>query len=223
MNNTYFGSLLLVLLVLGCSRSEQQTPGQRQSVSRSSVSTPNVTKAETKPQKPARSPLSNAETDRLAPPVELDAVDMANHHVDVVMHAGEWSGCSLREIIPPQKINRIIRVYDDGFTTEQGPQAQKRYDDLISHLIKSDEKAMDYGLLAQEREIASMIVLTKDGKVYCIEVLHTLLGTGVSAINVSGVGKGARIKVTGQPLPIPPRIDRPRKPIGHIPVSGREY
>ena len=156
----------------------------------------------------AKPPFSGVETNRLVPAVELNEGDLVSHRAYVVMHAGEWSGRSLREIIPPQKVKRIIRVHDDGFTTEHGSQAQKQYDSFISHLIKSNEKATDYGLLAQEREIASLIALTEDGGVYCIEILQALLGTEVSAINVSGAGKGVRIKVTGQPIHTHPRIRR---------------
>jgi hypothetical protein len=222
MNNTYIQGLVLILLLLGCSRSEQQTPGKDQSSSRSLATTPNGAKGKIRPQKPA-TPLDGTDTNRLVPPVELDTADTANRRFQIIMHAGDWSGCNLRRIIPPHDIKRIIRVYDDGFTTDQGLGAQRQYDDLMSHLIESNEKATDYGLLAEEREIASLIVLTKDGKAYCIEVLQSW-GTGVSAINVSGAGKGARIKVTGRPIAMPPPVGSPRRqPVGHIPVSGREY
>ncbi|MGD0899486.1 MAG: hypothetical protein ABR915_16760, partial [Thermoguttaceae bacterium] len=120
---------------------------------------------------------------------------------------------------------RIIRVYDNGFASDDSEDSQERYDSLVSHLFRSEEKATDWGLLAQEGSVATLVIVSKGGEAYMVEVLATGEQVEqVSAINVSGAGKGARIKVAGGPEIAPRPLGRlQKKPFGHSPVTGHEY
>ena len=161
---------------------------------------------------------------RLVPPVELNPRNLANRRFHVIMHAGSWACRSFREIVQPHDVKQIMRVFDNGFTTNDGVNAQERYDNLMSHMLQSDEKATDWGLLAQERDVATLVIVSKGGEVYLVEVLANIFGEQVSAINVSGEGKGARIGVTSGPkISFPPPGHSRQPPFGHLPVTGWEY
>ena len=199
--------VLVVLLPLGCSQN-----------------LPDAARGSGEPgkQEPTSPPDTKA-IGQLVPSVELNATDLADRRFYVIMHAGSWAGRSFSEIIQPHDVKRIIRVYDNGFTSGDSKDAQKRYDSLVSHLFRSEEKARDWGLLAEERHVATLVIVSKGGEAYMVEVLMSW-GSQISAINVSGAGKGARIKVTGGPEITPSPLGQlQKKPFGHPPVTGHEY
>ncbi len=208
---------VLFFLLFGCSRPEQRPPDassvDHPRVANEHVSvnpaatTPDVRMTIATPEKKDAADLRHVSgLKRLVPHVELDAGAWAERHFEIIMHAKEWNGRSFHEIVPPSSIVRIIRLRDSGFASGNDVFTKRRYDALMDHLIESNEKAMDYGWLDLERPVLSLVLLTKDGEPYLLEVLETL-GGRISAINVSGQGKGVRIEVKGfEPNRSPPRL-----------------
>ncbi len=119
---------------------------------------------------------------------------------------GEWKGRRLSQIIQPKEIKRLIRLRDyglcnafrvcvgDGDSQTRDRKIQAGYNALFEGLLKSDQKATDSGLGGNERIIAEVIVVMKDGRVFYVEILETG-GTPASAVLVSGPGNCARIPV----------------------------
>lgn len=118
------------------------------------------------------------------------------------MAAGEWSGKRFNEIVPPNRIHRIIRLAEQGFAHHNNrlPDYEKLvqadYDALVAHLLKSDEPVRDYSLDAQESKAARLLFVTTDNQVFAVDVLRRA-GQDVTAIAISGPGFGARINVKG--------------------------
>jgi hypothetical protein len=201
--------------LLGCSRSDHTAPeasaidhpiaAEEHASPNPAVAMPDVRKTIAKPERTRTTDLRHVpEQKRVLPHVELDAGEWAKHHFEIIMHAEEWKGCTFRGIISPSSVTRIIRLRDDGFTSGDQISAHQRYDALMDHLIESDEKARDYGLLDLESPVATLVLLTKDGKIYLLSALVNILSGRISAINISGHDKGARIEVKGyEPNPSP--------------------
>jgi hypothetical protein len=124
------------------------------------------------------------------------------------MQAGDWSGKMLREIVPPKSLRKIIRSHERGYGSDfnDGSRVacrevvQKDYDDLVAHLFSSKEKATDFWLSAMERITLELVLLSADGGAVFIEVVSDMTGR-ITAVRVSGAGKGARIPVKGRSLP----------------------
>lgn len=110
--------------------------------------------------------------------------------------AGEWLGRRFREILPAAEMARIIRVQGSTFGGETREQMQQRYNGLVAHLLASDEKVSDYRGGPGEGVTDQLIILTKAGVVYVVEVRQGQWG-GVAAVTIKGPDQGARIAVKG--------------------------
>ena len=110
--------------------------------------------------------------------------------------AGDWTGRRFREIIPASEVRRIIRLKGLVFGGETAKQIQQRYDSLLSHLHESDERAGDYLGRPNEAVSDQLLVVTKAGTVYLLEV-RNFRGVRVSAVTIKGPGQAARIAVKG--------------------------
>lgn len=118
------------------------------------------------------------------------------------MSAREWAALRFRDIIPPTEIKRIIRISERGFAHHNNARkdcktlVQADYDALMAHLVASERKVTDLALDAQERCLASLVVLTTTGEIYHLQVLGKL-GQGVSAVTFVRPDRGARIEIKG--------------------------
>lgn len=114
--------------------------------------------------------------------------------------ARQWKGQRFRDIIPAERVHRIICLTEGGFAYHDNglpdyrALVQADYNALVAHLIASDEPAGDRSLLAQEMRGSRLLFVTMDNQVFEVEVL---LENDVSAILIRGAGAGARINVKG--------------------------
>jgi hypothetical protein len=123
---------------------------------------------------------------------EVPAVEMNYNH----MGARDWGGRKFKDIIPPAEIDRIVVLRQFSFGLKNEMLTQSDYQDLISHLLASDGKAEDWGLRATERSSSTLIMTTKTGQIYYLEILSEMYG-GISALTINGPGKGARFELEG--------------------------
>ena len=122
------------------------------------------------------------------PQVELDFSSMG---------AGDWKGKRFNEIVPAHAIKRVIRVTESGFARDFGRSgAQADYDALMARLLNSPSAARDWVVADNEGRLADLLVITRDGEVFCIGVIG-IHGTPSSptGIIVHGKGHGARFDV----------------------------
>jgi hypothetical protein len=115
--------------------------------------------------------------------------------------AGDWVGKRFRDIIPPNRIKRIVRLTEHGFAHHNNSlpdyrsKVQADYDALMAHLIASKEVAANYGLDAREGTGATLLILTADQQIFWLEVL--VQEQEISAVTINGTGRGTRIAVKG--------------------------
>ena len=114
-----------------------------------------------------------------------------------LMGARDWQGKRFTEIIPVDTIRRVVRFRESGFSTRSKVAAdQGDYDALLAHLVDSAETASDWGLSADEATLAKLVILSKDGELFRVEVVGKLGAMRTpSAILLHGKGHGARINV----------------------------
>ena len=122
----------------------------------------------------------------------LPTIEMNYNH----MGSRDWGGRKFKDIIPPAEIDRIVVLRQFSFGLKNEMLTQSDYQDLISHLLASDGKAEDWGLRATERSSSTLIMTTKTGQVYYLEILSEMYG-GISALTINGPGKGARFELEG--------------------------
>jgi hypothetical protein len=123
------------------------------------------------------------------PHVELDFDSMI---------AKDWKGKRFGQIIPADAIKRLVRLRESGFARDVWNQ-QADYDALIAYLMESKETARDWALGGDEGTKAELIVLTKDDKLFQIEVIFA--GPTPRAVFIHGKGAAARIDVKGFKYP----------------------
>jgi hypothetical protein len=129
----------------------------------------------------------------LTPPAEVPHVERDFSE----MQAGGWKNRRFSEIIPADTIKRVVRESESGFARNAGRDGeQAAYDAFLAHLLDSHETANDWALGGNERTMGQLVVLTKGGDLFFIEII----GGGVPArpphaIFVHGKGAGARIEV----------------------------
>jgi|SoiMethySBSTD1v2_1073268.scaffolds.fasta_scaffold2155567_2 hypothetical protein len=112
------------------------------------------------------------------------------------MGARDWGGRKFKDIIPPAEIDRIIVLKQVSVGLKNGILIQSDYRDLISHLLASDGEANDWGLRATESTGPTLIITTKNGQIYYLEIIREMVG-GISALTINGPGKGARFELDG--------------------------
>jgi hypothetical protein len=123
---------------------------------------------------------------------EVPAVEMNYNH----MGARDWGGRKFKDIIPPAEIGRIVVLKQVSVGLKNEILTQSDYQDLISHLLASDGEAKDWGLRATERPGPTLIMTTKTGEIYYLEIISEMFG-GISALTINGPGKGARFELEG--------------------------
>jgi hypothetical protein len=153
----------------------------------------------------AYTPDGLAQSARL-PPVEIN-------------HGGglrEWAGRTLRDIIPPATVKRIVRIRESGFAAHHdnsrpdfSSRVQADYDDFMARLMQSEEKAREWGQDALEGEAGRLIVLTGSGEIYDLEILGRL--GEITVVILRGTDKAARFGVKGVRRPWP-KIQDLRRP-----------
>ena len=117
------------------------------------------------------------------------------------MGARDWAGKRFRDVVPPDRIRRIIRLTEHGFAHHNNglpgylSLVQADYDRLVAHLIASNEAATNLGLDAREGVSATLLILTTDEQVFRLEIL--VREQEISAVIINGVKHGARIAVKG--------------------------
>lgn len=111
------------------------------------------------------------------------------------MQPGDWAGRRFRDIIPPADVKRII-VLSESSNSLRGKDdlTQRDYDATIAELMASEVKAKEVSRDDMEGKLATIILLTKAGQVYRLEILGKL-GTSISAVTLNGPGKGVRLEV----------------------------
>jgi hypothetical protein len=126
--------------------------------------------------------------------------------------AGDWVGKRFRDIVPPDRIKRIVRLTEHGFAHHNNALPNYRsivqgdYDALIAHLIASKDAAANYGLDAREGTGATLLILTADQQIFWLEVL--IQEQEISAVTINSTGRGARIPVKGFRRAVPPGDNR---------------
>ena len=122
----------------------------------------------------------------------LPAIEMNYSH----MGARDWEGRKFSGIIPSAEIDRIIVLRQVSFGVKNEVLTRSDYQELISHLSASDGQADDLGLRATERVGPTLMITTKKGQIYYLEILGEMTG-GISALTINGPGKGARFELEG--------------------------
>ncbi len=115
-------------------------------------------------------------------------------------------GHSLKEIIPPKKIKRIVRIEEsrladrfrkgigDGEEELRDRKIQEGCDAFVQELFNSNEKSQEASLSADEGKLATLLVLTTDYRLFSIEVIGG--GFRGTSIIVNGLYAGVRIPVS---------------------------
>ena len=122
----------------------------------------------------------------------LPAIEMNYNH----MGAGNWKGRKFKDIIPPEKIDRIIRLKQVGLGLKNQVLTRSDYQELISYLLASDGEADHLGLRATESSGPTLIITTKNGQIYYLEIICEM-PVGISAVTINGAGQGARFELEG--------------------------
>jgi hypothetical protein len=120
----------------------------------------------------------------------------------IEMNYGEsrdWRGRKFRDIIPSAEIDRIIVLNQVSVGLKNEMLTQSDYRDLISHLLASDDEVSDGGLRATEMSGSTLIITTKNGQIYYLEIIGEMFG-GISALTIKGPGKVARFELEGYKL-----------------------
>ncbi len=134
----------------------------------------------------------------LAPPLLPPPAGVPKVELDFnLMRAGDWKGKRFNEIVPADQIKQIGRLTENGFARGTHASAeQAAYDAFLTHLLESPVVASDWSLGGNERRLAELLVLTKDGRLLHIEVIGTAgVANSPTAIIVHAKGHGARINV----------------------------
>jgi hypothetical protein len=113
------------------------------------------------------------------------------------MKAGDWQAEPFREIIRPDEVKRIVRVRESGFARGSdigGEQAD--YEIFFAQIFGSDEKAKEWVLADNEATLAELVILTKTGALFRIEIIgYPAMPNVPTAILIYGSGRSARIEM----------------------------
>jgi hypothetical protein len=111
------------------------------------------------------------------------------------MQPGDWAGRRFRDIVPPADVKRIIVLSERSNSLRAKDDiAQRDYDAIIAGLMASEVKAQELSWDDMEAPLATIILLTKAGQVYRLDILGKL-ESSITAVTLNGPGQGVRLEV----------------------------
>ena len=133
------------------------------------------------------------------PPVEVKHLDYK-----AITKANDWIGLHLPDAIPRDSVSRIIltQLKPVGILgTADNELTDQQTRDIASRLIRtlfSETGAIEkWGQLAEEGEMAELVIVTKSGEIFFVDVLRKTGEENANAIILRGSGSSVRLPVAG--------------------------
>jgi hypothetical protein len=130
---------------------------------------------------------------------------------------GDWAGQRFGQIVPPDKIKRIILLeqfndipeYAPAAPTDDARQARQRcYESLFDRFETSNQKAGTNSMTKDECGLAKLVLITDSGEVIYLEIIGVLgriengsvVDKHITGVLIHGPGKGVRINLNILPV-----------------------
>ncbi|WP_230256478.1 hypothetical protein [Rhodopirellula halodulae] len=133
------------------------------------------------------------------PPVEVKQLDYKS-----ITKANDWIGLHLPDAIPRDSVARIILTQLKPFgdlSTADNELTDQQARDIASRLIRtlfSETGAIQkWGRLAEEGEMAELVIVTKSGEIFFVDVLRKTGEENANAFIIRGTGFSVRLPVVG--------------------------
>ena len=130
---------------------------------------------------------------------------------------GDWAGQRFSQIVPSDKIKRIILLEQFDDILEYVPAApaadarqarQRCYDSLFDRFVTSNQKAGTNSMTKDECGFAKLVLITDSGEVIYLEIIGVLgriengsvVDKHITGVLIHGPGKGVRINLNILPV-----------------------